>query len=601
MENNINSSNVRVVELIENISSLVFDEKIWFGNEIWKIAEVTYSYANIYEKNELKINGKEININTTLYVSLGELNLDEFISSDDNGKNRLLKKASKIIKDKIIEKKSQIRKGLLETKKIDTTNLDIGEKNKLEILIDSLYEKLDLLNYCLNGLVYEDVKAGIKRNISEKREEKIDKKQRNLDKKLFGGEIKDNEEEVGLCYNHLYNIYLENKSKLTNDEIQRLEGYIKRIKNYLPNGFQYKEPTKLENRISDLEKYNLSQRDYILGFNLFIEAFSKMDFNVETNPFVKSISDGPNGFQIPTSEKFQKFTLTRFLLLNAHENETHNISEYNSKNIIGNTRGKDSTTKEEGVAKLMENMLKFGNQLFKIDLDAGKTIFDLEKFEMADNFVKTLFGEVLQNAELLDFLQLYEKIKKDIISPKDRFDRLKRSNNKGVQHKDTTYTRGLFQVASEINKYILSDGETGIEFYDLFIAKVGLGDIKKVKEIKDSKGIETLKPIFSSDIVYFFIRNNLDGKKTDLDKFLDYLKNKYPILDFTQEIIDLIVNETHTSINGIINLGLKNIYDQEINKTISETRKKVSKVLIEESINKAIELLAPKRRKALVA
>lgn len=601
MENNINSSNVRVVELIENISSLVFDEKIWFWNEIWKIAEVTYSYANIYEKNELKINWKEININTTLYVSLWELNLDEFISSDDNWKNRLLKKASKIIKDKIIEKKSQIRKGLLETKKIDTTNLDIWEKNKLEILIDSLYEKLDLLNYCLNWLVYEDVKAWIKRNISEKREEKIDKKQRNLDKKLFWWEIKDNEEEVGLCYNHLYNIYLENKSKLTNDEIQRLEWYIKRIKNYLPNWFQYKEPTKLENRISDLEKYNLSQRDYILGFNLFIEAFSKMDFNVETNPFVKSISDGPNWFQIPTSEKFQKFTLTRFLLLNAHENETHNISEYNSKNIIWNTRWKDSTTKEEWVAKLMENMLKFWNQLFKIDLDAWKTIFDLEKFEMADNFVKTLFWEVLQNAELLDFLQLYEKIKKDIISPKDRFDRLKRSNNKWVQHKDTTYTRWLFQVASEINKYILSDWETWIEFYDLFIAKVWLWDIKKVKEIKDSKGIETLKPIFSSDIVYFFIRNNLDWKKTDLDKFLDYLKNKYPILDFTQEIIDLIVNETHTSINWIINLWLKNIYDQEINKTISETRKKVSKVLIEESINKAIELLAPKRRKALVA
>jgi hypothetical protein len=42
---------------------------------------------------------------------------------------------------------------------------------------------------------------------------------------------------------------------------------------------------------------------------------------------------------------------------------------------------------------------------------------------------------------LKDFLFLSEIIDPDIITPEERYKRLKRNNRSGVQHKDTTYTR----------------------------------------------------------------------------------------------------------------------------------------------------------------
>jgi hypothetical protein len=59
---------------------------------------------------------------------------------------------------------------------------------------------------------------------------------------------------------------------------------------------------------------------------------------------------------------------------------------------------------------------------------------------------------------LKDFLELSEIIDPDIITAEERYKRLKRNNRKGVQHKDTTYTRGLLQAVDEVNTYIETKG-----------------------------------------------------------------------------------------------------------------------------------------------
>jgi hypothetical protein len=68
-----------------------------------KIAEVTYSYTNINPetKEKLSINEKEINLNTTIFISLRELDLNIFSSLSDEEKIKLIKKSSKIVRKKI--------------------------------------------------------------------------------------------------------------------------------------------------------------------------------------------------------------------------------------------------------------------------------------------------------------------------------------------------------------------------------------------------------------------------------------------------------------------------------------------------------------------
>lgn len=175
--NNLNN----IWDVINKITSLVFDEKIWFWQEMRKIAEVTYSYTNKNPVTEetLNINNKEINLNTTLFISLWELDLEIFLKSNDEEKIKLIKKSSKIVKKKIEKKLDEIDKSIQEIRKlIKNPIIKKQEILKLEILFDSLEEKKYLLQYCLNWLVYEEEKAWIEINLNDEERKKIDLKQK---------------------------------------------------------------------------------------------------------------------------------------------------------------------------------------------------------------------------------------------------------------------------------------------------------------------------------------------------------------------------------------------------------------------------------------
>jgi hypothetical protein len=59
MNNSVNtfSAQKNLEDLINEQSLLIFDEENWVGKDLWKIAEVTYSYDT------------KTNLNTTLFVN----------------------------------------------------------------------------------------------------------------------------------------------------------------------------------------------------------------------------------------------------------------------------------------------------------------------------------------------------------------------------------------------------------------------------------------------------------------------------------------------------------------------------------------------------
>jgi len=69
----------------------------------------------------------------------------------------------------------------------------------------------------------------------------------------------------------------------------------------------------------------------------------------------------------------------------------------------------------------------------------------------------------------LDYLQLANKVKADLIAPEKRYARLKRNNDLGVAHKDMAYMKSLLEAVHKVNNYILSDGKEGIDLESLMI------------------------------------------------------------------------------------------------------------------------------------
>ena len=577
MENSINTLPVQknLEDIINEQNLLIFDEENWVWKDLWKISEVTYSYD------------EQTWINTTLFVKLWKLDLEFYKKANNFLKERLLKKSKYVLINTINKKKTQIQ-----TAKDKITLFEIFSQEEInndlkDIFINSLNEKNDFLDYCLNGINFELEKTWINSWILEEEEIEIEKTQEKLDKKLFWWNIKDNPEEIILAYESVYTNYIINKNKLSKIEQIKFESYLSKIK--LPKLYKYDfkkiKKNKPKSIVWDFLDLDIPKSDYILWFNILVEALEKLEHIVESNDSAKSISDGPKWVQFPTSEKFNHIKMLRFFLLWNHEIETHNITDYNSKQLLGNLRGSNSTEKDEWVAMLMEQLFKYWKELYKIDED-WDLIIDINKIQINSYFTKTLMWEILNNDELFNFLELSEIIDPDVISPIDRYNRLKRNNKLGVQHKDTTYTRWLLKAIKEINLFIKSKWKRWINPEDLFLWKISFNETSKLKNIKKYKEkkwkkIEILKPLFISDAVYYSIDKKLNwkGSKINSEWFYKYLKNKYPIFNFTKQQIKEISYTTKRNVNWIVNIMLKNIWENNLD-NIWKNRKQTNKVLM---------------------
>jgi hypothetical protein len=180
-----------------------------------------------------------------------------------------------------------------------------------------------------------------------------------------------------------------------------------------------------------------------------------------------------------------------------------------------------------------------------------------------------LMCEILDNNQLLDFLELSHKIIWWNISPKSRYDRLKRNNYIYGQHKDVLYLRWLFQAIDEINKYILSDGKQWISMQDMFIWKVSFEDTSKFKRLRELSteisenpwdSHELLQPKFIAETILYLLKRDLVTQDWKISKefsqsnFLAYLQEKYPIIDISDDVFNNITYTTKKSVYQVLQI-----------------------------------------------
>lgn len=562
-----------ISDVINYYNLLIFDEKIWKAKWLWKIAEVTYSYD------------KNTNINETLFVNVWGLDLVKFIKSDEKHKLILLKKSKQNVEKIIQEKISLINEVLLKLQEAEFNNWNEAELLEKEIFESAVVEKLNLLEYCLISLDFEAEKAGLDLGISDEEIHLLEQNIANIDAQLYGGFIKDNESEIVIAYEYLYGTFLHKRKLFNNEEMQKYAFYLDKLKNYLPKNYQFiKKPQTLKIQGAYLE-YDLQRVDYILAFNMLIDAFGSMHHIVRSDMNAWSISDGPEGVYFPMNEKFNTITIERFFKLWMHEIETHSVTDHNSRAILGNLRWSNSTKKDEGTAILMEQLFLYGRNILTKNSEWELRI-DSSKLQINGYFWKTLMWEILSNENFKEFLELSEIIDPDIIPPAERYKRLKRNNRDWVQHKDTTYTRGLLQAVKEINLYLDTQGNKGLSPEDLFVWKISFEETHKFKKLKELKAqawekIENLKPIFVSDAVHYVIEKKLQWLDDHINPndFLEHLQYKYPLLDFIQEIDTEIYFKKNSRILWISNVLLQIISNKKVQNIFESADDKQKNIL----------------------
>lgn len=560
-------------EVINHYNLIIFDEEIWKSKWLWKIAEVTYSYD------------KTTNINETLFVNLWDLDLEKFQMSDEKNKTLLLKKSKQKVEKIIQEKIHLINEVLLKLQESDFNNWEEIELLEKEIFESAVVEKLNLLEYCLMSIDFEAEKWWLDLEISDEEIDILEKNITNIDAELYWGFIKDNESEIIIAYEYLYGTFLHKKDILQHDEIQKYENYLDKLKNYLPKNYQFIKKAQTPKIHWAYLNYDLQRVDYILAFNMLIDAFGTMHHIVRSDINAGSISDGPEGVYFPMNEKFNTITIERFFKLWMHEIETHSVTDHNSRAILWNLRWSNSTKKDEGTAILMEQLFLYGRNILSKN-SSWELRIDTSKLQINGYFWKTLMWEILSNEDLKDFLELSELIDPDIIPPLERYKRLKRNNRNGVQHKDTTYTRWLLQAVDEINLYLDSQGKKWISPEDLFIWKISFEETQKFKKLKELKtqkweNIENLKPIFVSDAVYYVLEKKLQWLDEHINSkdFLEHLQYKYPLLSFVNDLDTEIYFKKNSRIIWISNVLLQIISNKKVENIFESADDKQKNIL----------------------
>jgi hypothetical protein len=178
-----------------------------------------------------------------------------------------------------------------------------------------------------------------------------------------------------------------------------------------------------------------------------------------------SIYDGHDTLYIPVSSWYDQLPLRRVLKLIAHEIETHYIVLHNTDKILWWVKWGYNLAREEWLAMFQEFLLTWS---------------PLEQIEMTDTIPLILMWEIVSGADLLTFLNLYRKLHWFNTVGNERLLRSKRNYpllGLWVQHKDVTYSRGIYQIKSYL--------EQGKLFWTLFLAKVDFSDLALLEKQVD--------------------------------------------------------------------------------------------------------------------
>jgi hypothetical protein len=277
-----------------------------------------------------------------------------------------------------------------------------------------------------------------------------------LDAKLFGAWVCFQSREVSRSHFFLASTFSRYRTLLTDDEQARFSAYIDIVqalparKDWLSHTFD--EPSFLD------EPFFVTQIPREIYIQMFAIVFQIYWLDIQIQQDERSsIYDHRDVLYVPLSEAYDSLSLRKVIRLIAHEIETHYVVLENTDLLLEGIKWGGNLFREEWLAIFQEFLLS-GRPLSEVD--------------MSDNMPLILMAELLAGEQYLDFLNLYRKMYGLTAEGKSRLLRSKRNYplwSKWSQHKDVTYSRGLYQI----REYIMQ----GKNFGELFLGKVDFTDL----------------------------------------------------------------------------------------------------------------------------
>lgn len=379
-----------------------------FSEEYLDIYEVTYAYATL---------PGGFFLNTTLFGRLvfGETYESELSNLEMNLpeiENLMLRARTKL--EYVVAEAGSIREGLLASP---------GITPRSKLLVGALEEKIRILEMCLIGLPFEAEKAGLPHGLSDVEVERLTHEIESRDAATFHGMVRDNPREIRAALERCKKLIQASRT-LKPDECAELL----HLCEVVPDWSGIHIPTA-SHQMDVFEASTLARlvpRDrYIRVFETVFRIYG-IDKPIREDER-SSIYDGEDALYIPIAEKYDYLSIHKILGLVAHEIETHYLSADNNSKTLG-FRAADNIFRDEGVAIVMETVLD------------GE---DIESIPISENMILALYGEVLPGRQYRRFIELYFK-SQNKLGAEEKFRRTKRNYSKtgrGVQHKDTTYSR----------------------------------------------------------------------------------------------------------------------------------------------------------------
>lgn len=503
MKNSLNSDFDRLLEEMN---------RDLFNKELSDIVEVTYVYTDLWNW---------VFLNKTLFWTFL---WKEYEWKDKNEEKKFWEEVYFNIAEVFTQTKSKLLlKKSLVIKYKESLQQFLKENNpRVQILLWSLEYLSNILDLTITGLPFEAQKAWIPYNFSSEEVSDRVEKLEEIERKLFGGNVRENEYEIRGSFEVLTKLFEKQKTKLTPKEQERFSWYLQVLRENF--SFTLEEPELSKENLHKYETHDvlrqeISRENYVKVLKLAMEIYGiKKPVVVEER---SSIYDGEDYLGIPESDWYKTLKLTRVLQLIQHEIETHYIIEKNNSQTLWKFRGSWNLQREEWTAKVAEWTLQW------------KT---LDSFWIQWALPDILFWEILSWDDYRDYLELFAKMDRDEMTfwlalkdPKTTFLRRKRNyplDYKWVQHKDTSYNRWERQVVHFL--------QNNWDVKDLYVWKVSFEDITKTKKIIESEDIKLIYPLLIWELLQYVIL----WKKLSENEFWEYIEAKYPFLNIKQELVN---------------------------------------------------------------
>lgn len=366
----------------------------------------------------------------------------------------------------------------------------------------------DILHIILWWLPFELEKAGYSSWLSE-----VDKQDRvlaiqEIEYKWFGPLVSQETFETSRSVAMLKQLIIKHAKRISKEEKELMAWFINQAMELKHYHIELEESEDPE-RIMDDEPQFQQQipRDiYKKVFELSLSFYGlKVPVVIDER---SSIYDGWSALHIPDSAWYATLPLQKVIELIQHEIETHYVIQANTKYLLGSMRGWSNLLREEGLAKFNEEVINGAN---------------LASFDISPSISQMMMGEILSWEDFAEFMRIYRKLQWKEERAQGYFLRRKRNyplDLPGIQHKDTSYSRGRFAVRS----YLMN----GWSYESLYIAKVNFDDMDILEySLSQSEKGQLLHPLFLAErILYHFLFK--DTKDIGFEK---YMSIKRPFLD----------------------------------------------------------------------